>query len=173
MTFQSHQTLQSSGSFENYPALAQSAVHLLPTAGPIFGVVIIIGLSVYRLKVMDKQNKAEDKGKISADDKSKYSPQNSKDLKETTASSDATVSSSNTTISPSNNTSVSSTDTGGDNPETDYHKFLERYIDDLYNAGTEGDNILRSSGLGELVDNNWEPTFQQAIQIFAEFMNNF
>jgi hypothetical protein len=24
-----------------------------------------------------------------------------------------------------------------------------------------------------LVDNNWEPTFQQAIQIFAEFMNNF
>jgi len=173
MTFQSHQALQSSGSFENYPALAQSAVHLLPTAGPIFGVVIIIGLSVYRLKVMDKQNKAEDKGKISADDKSKYSPQNSKDLKDTTASSDATVSSSNTTISPSNNTSVSSTDLGGDNPETDYHRFLERYIDDLYNAGTEGDNILRSSGLGELVDNNWEPTFQQAIQIFAEFMNNF
>jgi hypothetical protein len=24
-----------------------------------------------------------------------------------------------------------------------------------------------------LVDNNWEPTLQQAVQIFAEFMNNF
>ena len=88
MTFQSHQALESSGSFADYPALAQSAVHLLPTAGPIFGVVIIIGLSVYRLKVMDKQNKAEDKGKISADDKSKYSHQNSKDSKDITASFD-------------------------------------------------------------------------------------
>jgi len=166
MTFQSHQALESSGSFTDYPALAQSAVHLLPTAGPIFGVVIIIGLSVYRLKVINKQNRAEDKGKISVEDKSKYSAQNSKDLKDTTVSSD-------TTVSPSNNTSVSYTDTGGNNPETDYHRFLERYIDDLYNAGTEGDNILRNSGLGELVDNNWEPKLQQAIQIFAEFMNNF
>jgi hypothetical protein len=158
MTFQSHQALESSGSFADYPALAESAVSLLPTAGPIFAVAIIIGLSVFRIRIMNKQDKAEEKGKISADDKSKYSPQNSKD---TTVSSDATVSSSNTTVSssnttvsPSNNTSVSSTDTGGNNPETDYHRFLERYIDDLYKAGTEGDNILREAGLGRLVDNN-------------------
>lgn len=143
MTLQAYQVLQESASFEQYPFIVASAISLLPTAGPIFAVAIIIGIGVVRIKIMHKQDKAEEKGKISADDKSKYSTQNSNN---TSVSSDTTVSSSNTTVSSSN--------TGGNNPEADYHKFLERYIDDLYNVGTEGDNMLREAGLNGLVNNN-------------------
>lgn len=90
MTLKSFQALQESGTFKEYPELAAAAISLLPIVGVMGVVTILIGLSVVRNKLMEKQNNAEDKGKISADDKSKYSPKNSNN---TVASSDTTVSS--------------------------------------------------------------------------------
>ena len=162
MTLQAFQSLQESGSFKEYPELVAAAIGLLPIAGPMAAVTIIIALSVIRGKLRVKQDNAEDKGKISVDDKSKYSPKNSNN---TAVSKDTAVSSPDTTVSSSN--------TGGNNPEEDYSKFLERYIDDLYNAGTDGDNMLREAGLNGLVDNNWTLSVEEAVQVFAEFMNNF
>lgn len=176
MKFQSHQALQQSGSFEEFPSLVSSAIEILPYAGPMFAVVIIIGISIARVNIINKQDNAEEKRKISLDDKSKYSPQDSNNSSvssdTTVSSSNSTISSNNTTISSSNN-NISPSDAGGVSPGNDFSSILKRYIDDLYRAGIEGDTKLRESGLGELVDNNQIPSVDEAVRIFAEFMSNF
>ena len=50
---------------------------------------------------------------------------------------------------------------------------LQRYINDLYNILTEGDNMLREAGLNELVNNKYVPDPEQIFWILAEFMNHF
>jgi hypothetical protein len=179
--FQAHQAIQASGSFENYSTLATSLADSLPVSGIIFGAVMIIGVASFRLGIQNKQNRAEDKGKISKDDQSKYLPKESKDgvvSSDTTSSTKGTVSPIRKVVNNSSNTentnaSVTSPITGGADPDEDLHAFLEKYIDDLYKASIEGDDILRNRGLGGLVDHNYVPTLEEALEIYDKFMSNF
>lgn len=137
------QALVEYGSFELYPLLIKYVIAMLHTAGPMLGVTIVIGVGAARITIVNKQNNAEDEKIISEGDKSKYILQNSTPVSSDTASTAPLVSSPN----------VSSSNLGGNNLIQDYNKILERYIDDLYNTGTEGDNMLQEVGLGRLVDN--------------------
>lgn len=136
-----------SGDFLQYTALVTLGIKILPFAGPMFAVTIIISISTYRKLITVKQNNAEDLGRISKNDLPRYQGQNANNNNSVSTtnrgssttgySSDSSVSS-NSTITP---------DTIGNNPDQDYSNALQRYINDLYNVGTEGDNLLRSAGL--------------------------
>lgn len=132
-----------SSSFNGYVGIVALGIGLIPLVTPPVAILIITGIAKFRLKIIDKQNLAEDKGKIDIEDKPLYTTNSSKN---------ATVS--NTTVSPSNSsefptsTSVTPSDTGGNNLVKDPSSILKGYIDDLYKALTKGDNLLQDENLG-------------------------
>lgn len=160
----------------NYTEYVQKHLSDISQEHIMLAVVIVIGISAWRLYVMRKIDRAEDKSKISENDKSKYlSEDSSKPVNNTADAGNNTADAGNNiTGSHVEGTNILNNNIlGGNNPQEDYANILKQYISDLYDDLTSGDDILREAGLDWLVDNNKIPSVDEVVEILTSYFSNF